>query len=187
MWIFARNRTIQKRCVRFVLDDYVRFILDDYVRFVLDDYVRFVLDDYVRFVLDDYVRFVLDDYVRFVVDDYVRFVLDDYVRFALDDYVSDYGNLIKKNGTTTLEIKRLRTLATEIFKASNINLSHVKNIFTPQTNANIRPHDILVRHHNTANYGDKSLTALGPKIWNKLPTNIKSVTSITKFKEYIRT
>ena len=47
-------------------------------------------------------------------------------------------------------------------------------------------HMISVTHHNTVTYGDKSLTALGPKIWNKLLTNIKSLTSITKFKEYIR-
>ena len=110
------------------------------------------------------------------------------LRLVLDDYESNYGNLIEKNGTTAMEIKRLRTLATEIFKAiNNINPSYMKNIFSPKTNAKIRPHDIIVRHHNTATYGDKSLTALGPKIWNKLPTNTKSLTSITKFKEYIRT
>ena len=86
-------------------------------------------------------------------------------RLVLDDHESDYGNLIKKNGTTTMEIKRLRTLVTEIFKAiSNINPSYMKNIFTPKTNAKIRPHDIIVRHHNTATYGDKTLTAVGPKI-----------------------
>ena len=87
-----------------------------------------------------------------------------------------------------MEIKRLRTLATEIFETiNNINSSYMKNIFTPKTKAKIRPHNIIVRHHNTATYGDKNLTALGPKIWNKLPTNIKSLTSITKFKESIRT
>ena len=41
------------------------------------------------------------------------------LRLVLDDYESDYGNLIKKNGTTTMEIKRLQTLATEIFKTIN--------------------------------------------------------------------
>ena len=47
-----------------------------------------------------------------------------------------------------MEIKRLRTLAGEIFKATNnINPSYMKNIFTPKTNAKIRPHDIIVRHH----------------------------------------
>ena len=90
------------------------------------------------------------------------------LRLVLDDFESDYGNLSKKNGTTTIEIKRLRTLATEIFKTiNNINPSYIKNIFTPKTTAKIRPHDI-VRHHNTATYGDRSLTSLGPKLWQAL-------------------
>ena len=55
-------------------------------------------------------------------------------------------------------------------------------IFTPKTNVKIRSHDIMVRHHNVAIYGDKSLIALAPKIRNKLATNIKSLTSITKLK-----
>ena len=85
------------------------------------------------------------------------------LKLVLDDYENDYGNLIKKNVTTTMEIKRLRTLATEIFKTiNNINPFHMKNISIPKANAKIRPHDIIVRHHNTATYGDKSLTALGP-------------------------
>ena len=64
-----------------------------------------------------------------------------------------------------MEIQRLRTLATEIFKTiNNINPSYMKDIFTPKTNTKIRPHDIIVRHHNTATYSDKCLTALGHKI-----------------------
>ena len=63
---------------------------------------------------------------------------------VLDDYESDYGNLFKKNSTTTTEIKRLRTLPTEMFKTiNNINPSYMNNIFTPKTNAKIRPHDII--------------------------------------------
>ena len=69
------------------------------------------------------------------------------LRLVLDDYESVYENLIKKNGTTTMEIKRLRTLATEAL--NNINPSYMNNIFTPKTNAKIRPYDIIVRHHNT--------------------------------------
>ena len=54
----------------------------------------------------------------------------------LDDYETDYGNLIKNNGPTTMEIKRLRILATEIFKTtSNINPLCKKNIFTAKANA----------------------------------------------------
>ena len=54
----------------------------------------------------------------------------------LDDYESNYGNLIKKNGTTTMKVKRLRTLVTKIFKTiNNINPSYMKNMFTPKTKA----------------------------------------------------
>ena len=110
------------------------------------------------------------------------------LRLVLYDSKSDYGHLIQKNGTTTMEIKKLRTSVTELFKTiSNINPSYMKNMFTLKTNAKIWPHDIIVRY-NTATYGNKSLTALGPKTWNKLPTFfLKSLTSITKFKGYKRT
>ena len=66
-----------------------------------------------------------------------------------------------------MEIKRLRTLATEIFKTiNNINPSYMKNIFTPKTNAKMRPHDIIVRHHNTATYDDKNLISFKYKVIN---------------------
>ena len=77
------------------------------------------------------------------------------LRLVLDEYESDYGSLIEKNGTTIIQIKRLQTLATEIFKTiNNISPSYMKNIFTPKINAKIWLHGIIVRHHNTATYGD---------------------------------
>ena len=61
----------------------------------------------------------------------------------------------------------------------------MKNIFTNKQNAGVRPHKLVVRSHNTATYGDKSLTILGPKVWNGLPTDIKRETSLSKFKEML--
>ena len=75
-------------------------------------------------------------------------------------------------------IKRLRKLATEIFKiANNLNPSFMKNIFTSRENAKVRPNNIVVKSYNSATYGDKSLMTLSPKIWNALPENIKPETS----------
>ena len=46
-----------------------------------------------------------------------------------------------------MEIKRLRTSATDIFKTiDNINPSYMKNTFNPKINAKIRPPDDIVRH-----------------------------------------
>ena len=61
----------------------------------------------------------------------------------------------------------------------------MKNILTSKQHARVHPHHLLVRCHNTATYGDKSLKILGSKIWNALPTEIKHETSLSKFKEYV--
>ena len=59
----------------------------------------------------------------------------------------------------------------------------MKNLFTPERDPKIRTSDILVKHHKSSKYGDKSLLDLGLKIWNEVPSNVKPLTSITKFKE----
>ena len=68
-----------------------------------------------------------------------------------------------------MEIKRVRNLATEVFKTiNNINPSFMKSIFTSKENARVRPNNIVVKSHNSATYADKSLMTLGPKIWKAL-------------------
>ena len=61
----------------------------------------------------------------------------------------------------------------------------MRNIFTSKENARVRPKNVVVTSHNSANYGERSLMTLGPKIWNTLPEKIKSETLYKKFKEYI--
>ena len=81
-----------------------------------------------------------------------------------------------------MEIPRLRTLAVEISKTLN-----EINPPLPKENAKVRQNDIIVKRINTSRFGTQSLRSLGPKIWNNLPSNIKSETSFLKFKEYIKT
>ena len=108
------------------------------------------------------------------------------LRMIHNDYDSNYETLLKINRISTMQIKRIKQLAIEIFKTvNNLNPDFMKNIFTSKQNARVRPHDLLVRSHNTATYGDKSLKIVGPKIWNALPTEIKRETSLSKFKEYV--
>ena len=103
-----------------------------------------------------------------------------------NDYDNDYETLSKISGTSTMEIKRIKQLDIEIFKTvNNLNPDFMKNIFTSKQNACVCPLDLLVRSHKTATYGNKSLTILGPKIWNALPIEIKRET-LSKFKEYVK-
>ena len=111
-----------------------------------------------------------------------------YLRIILNDYESDYKTLLRYSNKPTIEIRRLRTLAVEMFKTLNeINPPYMKNIFTPKENAKVRQNDIIVKRINTSRFGTQSLRSLGPKIWNSLPSNIKSEISFLKFKEYIKT
>ena len=65
-----------------------------------------------------------------------------------NDYNSDYETLLKSSRTSTMQIKRMKQLAIEIFKTvNNLNPDFMKNMFTSKQNAQIRPHDLLVRNH----------------------------------------
>ena len=96
--------------------------------------------------------------------------------------------LLRNSSKPTMEIRRLRRLANEIFKTLNeINSPYMKNIFAPKENSKVRQNDIIVKRINTSRFGTQSLRSLGPKIWNNLASNIKSETLFPKFKEYIKT
>ena len=62
-----------------------------------------------------------------------------------------------------MNIKRMRNVAFEIFKViNNLNFPFLKNIFRTKVNPRVQPNDNVVNTHNTATYGDKSLTVLDP-------------------------
>ena len=62
------------------------------------------------------------------------------LRLLHNDFASDYAELLKKSGKATMEIKRLRCLALEIFKTvNNLNPCYMKEIFSKTTNLTHRP------------------------------------------------
>ena len=88
---------------------------------------------------------------------------------------------------TTMEVKRLRTLAIEIFKTlNNPNPEFMKEIFYQSPYLSHKELNIYVQSHNTVNFGSKSLKTLGPQIWNVLPDNIRLETNLTNFKSSIK-
>ena len=66
------------------------------------------------------------------------------LRIIYNDYSSDYQTLLNLSQKPSMEIKRLRNLALEIFKAINdLNPSFMKSILSAKLNARVRPNDIL--------------------------------------------
>ena len=99
-----------------------------------------------------------------------------------NDFASGYAELLKKSGKATMEIKRLRCLALEIFKTvNNLNPYYMKKIFSKTANLAHRPLDINFNQNNTTKYGSNSLQSLGPHISNSLPSEIKKETDYKKF------
>ena len=65
-----------------------------------------------------------------------------------------------------MEIKRLRNLALQVFRAKNgLDRNFTKNKFIIKTNAKVRSNDIEIKMYKSAIFGDNRLTTLGPKIW----------------------
>ena len=107
------------------------------------------------------------------------------LRLLHNDFASDYAELLKKSGKATMEIKRLRCLALEIFKTvNNLNPYYMKEIFSQTVNLTHIPLDINFNQNNTTKYGSNSLRSLGPHIWNSLPSEIKKETDYKKLKNY---
>ena len=110
------------------------------------------------------------------------------LRFLHNDYESDYKTLLKKSGNCTMEVRRLRTLALEIFKTlHNQNPIFMKKLFEKKMNSHKRENDLNIPNRNSVIFGDNSIRCLGPHIWNLLPNNIKTETSYERFKEFINT
>ncbi len=77
----------------------------------------------------------------------------------------------------------LKTLCCEIYKTLNeLNPRFMKDIFKHKTNLSGRSQrntsDLSHHRPNQVTFSSNSLKALGPKIWNNLPTEMKSAENI---------
>ena len=109
------------------------------------------------------------------------------LQLLTNDYDSDYEFLLEKTKSPTMETKRIRTIALEIFKTLNdLNPSFMKDIFKLSPHFTHKKHNIFVHPRNTVTYGNKSLKSLGPHMWNSLPEQIKATNSLYVFKNFIK-
>ena len=108
-------------------------------------------------------------------------------RLLLNDYESSYQEILEKIGKTTLQIRRIKLLAIEIFKTINdINPSYMKEIFELNTRRDPDNKRLIVQTQKSMKYGSYTLRSLGPRIWNKLPSNLRLCENLTTFKEQIK-
>ena len=66
----------------------------------------------------------------------------------------------------------------------------MRNIFTPRdSNRPVRNstiNNLEIKRRKTTTYGSKSLSILGSRIWNNLPSHLKCAESLLSFKRMIK-
>ena len=107
------------------------------------------------------------------------------------DYKSPYDTLLAKSGKVTMEASRLRSFCVEIYKSINsINPSFMNKIFRlTVTNRMVRSRcrlNLDIPKVNRVSFGNKSIRSFRPKIWNSLPSHIKSCENLETFKRVIK-
>ena len=78
----------------------------------------------------------------------------------------------------------------EIYKTKNeLNAAYMKDIFEtrPSRYPSRKPENLYMPRANQITYGYNSYRIQGPKLWNFLPSNIKQLETIEKFKDGIKT
>ena len=101
------------------------------------------------------------------------------LRIFYNVFDSDYKTLLNKLGKCAMELRRLRTLGLEVFKAlNNLNPAFMEEIFYRTKWLTYRPNNMQVNVHKTAKYGGKHLRTLGSHVWNSLPEYMKAETSL---------
>ena len=111
------------------------------------------------------------------------------LRFLHNDHVSSYDDLLLKSNRSTMLVSRQRILCIEIFKTLNkLNPTFMNDIFSVRTSnySSRNPNNLNHFRPNQVTFGSNSLRAMGPKIWNCLPNELKSAKNLKSFKNLIK-
>ena len=87
------------------------------------------------------------------------------LRINRNNFSSEFESVLNKSGKSTMEVKRLRTLALEVFKTlNNMNPEYTKEIFHKTGFTMHRSLNLEVKENHTTKYGNNSLRCRGPHI-----------------------
>ena len=102
---------------------------------------------------------------------------------------SSFDGLLKRDKSVSIHQKNLQILATEIYKTKNdLGPKIMKDtLHFIQKPYNLRNDPELQRRRNrTVYFGTESISSLAPKIWELIPSDIRSANSLEIFKEKIK-
>ena len=113
-----------------------------------------------------------------------------YLRIIYNDETSSFKNLLEKDGSVSIDNRKLKLLAIEVFQINKGILSSImKGIFEARAE---HPHNLRCISQfsaplvSTVFHGAGSISLLGPKIWSLLPENFENIYSLENFKILIK-
>ena len=112
-------------------------------------------------------------------------------------YRDDFSTFqeLKKDNLVTIHHRNIQNLAIQLYKVKSGSAPCLlKEIFTMRDIlensivANLRSQTDFYNNHNpkSVRFGTETLRALGPKIWDIIPSNIKKLTSLESVKNNIK-
>ena len=102
---------------------------------------------------------------------------------------SSFDDFLKRDKSVSIHQKNLQILATEIYETKNdLRPKIMKDTFHfIQKPYNLRNDPELQRRRNrTVYFGTESISSLAPKIWESVPSDIRSANSLEMFEEKIK-
>ena len=110
------------------------------------------------------------------------------LRILYRDDISSFEDLLIRDNSITVHECNIKLLATEMYKVENNILPNLGEFFKKrELRYNLRNQSGFVRDKaNTTHYGTESITILGPKIWDIIPSDIKNAGTLNSFKINIK-
>lgn len=110
------------------------------------------------------------------------------LRAVFRDWNANYRQLLEWAKLPTLVNRRLQDIATIMYKVKfKLAPSYIQDLFSANhTVYNLRVKEFTIPRFNSINYGRHSLRYLGPVLWAKLPSRIRTLNSLAGFKRAVR-
>ena len=111
------------------------------------------------------------------------------LRLVYDDRQSTFEELLNIDKSVTIHHRNLQVLATELYKVRHRLAPELINDIFKKRNVtyNFRKNSTFeTRNIKSVYYGSETISFIGPKIWKRLPSNIKDLENLNIFKSNIK-